>query len=180
MRASRPTRLLAQPEQDEATRRWIVQLRVGLVFAVILGIALRPYLEEARSVRWDQASGVVVVSEIRTREGFRGSTARYLDLRYRYSLVNGQSYFGHRVTVGHRPVETDGLAQRYPVGREVLVYFDPARPDSAVLEPGLDAERRFLFHCTAVCLALVSAWLAVVVAVLLKIHWQFRSSSSRS
>ena len=61
-------------------------------------------------------------------------------IRYDYE-VNGRHYVGRRVSwrVGRGTSTADAtaqeLAERYPPGADVTVYYDPHRPATAVLEP---------------------------------------------
>jgi hypothetical protein len=62
-------------------------------------------------------------------------------IKYGYA-VGGHCYFGHRIAL--RPVgggtstadpTAQELAEKYPPGSDVTVYYDPRHPASAVLEP---------------------------------------------
>jgi hypothetical protein len=59
-------------------------------------------------------------------------------VKYDYA-VNGKRYVGHQVSWGPRGGTAEPtyqeLAEKYPPGREVTVYYDPKRPATAVLEP---------------------------------------------
>jgi hypothetical protein len=59
-------------------------------------------------------------------------------VKYDYA-VDGKHYVGHRVCWGPRGGTAEPtyqeLAEKYPPGREVKVYYDPNRPTTAVLEP---------------------------------------------
>ncbi len=35
--------------------------------------------------------------------------------------------------------KADGIAANYPIGKNVTVYYDPEKPERAVLEPGVSA-----------------------------------------
>ena len=89
---------------------------IGLILAIIGGIQLRIPLE---SLRWPEAEGQV-------------AQASASSLRYRYT-VRGKTYTGSRVSFRS---EYDETATRYLPGSAVKVYYDPARPDRSVLQPG--------------------------------------------
>ena len=59
-------------------------------------------------------------------------------VKYDYA-VNGKRYVGHQVSWGPRGGTAEPtyqeLAEKYPPGRDVTVYYDPKRPATAVLEP---------------------------------------------
>jgi hypothetical protein len=59
-------------------------------------------------------------------------------VKYDYT-VNGRRYVGHQVSWGPRggtmePTYQE-LAEKYPPGQVVTVYYDPRHPATAVLEP---------------------------------------------
>jgi hypothetical protein len=59
-------------------------------------------------------------------------------VKYDYE-VGGKHYAGHRVCWGPQGGTAEPtyqeLAEKYPPGREVMIYYDPKRPATAVLEP---------------------------------------------
>lgn len=89
-------------------------------------------LEASRAKNWPVTQGVVLVSEAQMDP--RG---RYLpSVRYRYSVA-GRVYVGQRIAIG--PQASGGkeraeiLAAFYPAGKDIPVFFNPERPDEAVL-----------------------------------------------
>jgi hypothetical protein len=88
------------------------------------------WLWKARTMsRWPTVTGTIS-SSWAVLDGER--------IKYDYA-VGGHRYVGHRVwwTVGRSTADPDlqELAEKYPPGREVTVYYDPAHPATAVLEP---------------------------------------------
>jgi hypothetical protein len=57
-------------------------------------------------------------------------------LRYQY-VVNGSSYSSTAVNAIDALYYPASLASRYPVGNDVIVYYNPQDPGEAVLEPGI-------------------------------------------
>ena len=60
-------------------------------------------------------------------------------IKYDYH-VDGRTYVGHRVCWSPGGSSTadataQELAEKYPPGRDVTVYYDPKHPSTAVLEP---------------------------------------------
>jgi hypothetical protein len=60
------------------------------------------------------------------------------EIRFEYQ-VSGRAYAAQRLdALGERAASwrsyADGVVARYPVGREVLVYYDPANPHVTALE----------------------------------------------
>jgi hypothetical protein len=72
----------------------------------------------------------MAITESRSRDGGVEHTAKVV---YVYS-VKGKSYQGGRVKVEASTDVSD--AQRYPKGTLVTVFYNPASPESAVLQQG--------------------------------------------
>jgi hypothetical protein len=111
---------------------------VGLV-AIWGGFELR---ERARRMTtWPSVLGRVTASAVVAEGAFQtdGSTSYYPQIRYTY-VVAGRGYAGQRrslLNVGVEGVFRGGaqrIVERYPVGSDVLVFYDPANPSEAILE----------------------------------------------
>jgi Protein of unknown function (DUF3592) len=102
------------------------------------------------STAWPTASGKItaaaVASEtLRVGEESRDSRPRF-ETRYRPVInyvyrVDGHDYYGSGIagsgTLLHAtPTAAQAVVDAYPVGRDVAVYYDPARPRTAVLARG--------------------------------------------
>lgn len=102
---------------------WTVREVVLLVHAV-------------RSRSWPHVFGWVTFSQVVCiRLARYAGSVPVADLDYRYA-VDGVEYRGSRVAFG--PVLGQGahdLVARYPIGETVMVYYDPRRPQRAVLQP---------------------------------------------
>jgi hypothetical protein len=129
-------------------------MHVGLVFLVGAAIFLtgcligyfasRARKIAARSLTWPKVAGTITRSEIRAEKSEGGentgsSTSYRPDIAYSYE-VSGKSYTGQRVRAGsvyvRTPKAAEAIREPYPVGRSVEVAYDPARPESSMLEPG--------------------------------------------
>ncbi len=121
-----------------------------LVFAValfptLLIVAIVTKLWEVRQAsRWPSAEGKVIASRVESRTRLPGDPAYDFDdtevtneplVEYEYH-VGGRKYRGKRITIGEKTssYELESLLARYPVGTAVTVYYDPANPQTAVLE----------------------------------------------
>lgn len=98
-------------------------------------------LQDARaSATWPNTPGQVVSSDVRHSTDSEGGDSYSPEVTYQYS-VNDQSYQADRIKFGENSYNSNRRAQeevdRYPVGRTVDVYYDPAEPEKAVLEPGV-------------------------------------------
>jgi Protein of unknown function (DUF3592) len=98
----------------------------------ISGAALWLCWMDSRAARWPSVAGVVTRSSLApTPLEDDGS----LDLAYRYRVA-GVTYQGGRLAYGKRwQAKARETIERYPVGRPVTVFYDPACPGRAVIEP---------------------------------------------
>jgi hypothetical protein len=121
----------------------LIFLGVGLLLLTIG--ALQIYRGE-QSKEWPTVPGVITVAELgkqsdRDSDG-RTSTTYRADISYDY-LVNDTAYVNGNVHFGSMqssdPSTARAVLKRYPVGKSVTVYYNPARPQQAVLEPGVAA-----------------------------------------
>ncbi len=108
-----------------------------------LAIGLSMGIEGIKAKQWPKAKGRITkskVSELRSKNKIR--IARLcLDLEYLY-LVGKKIYEGHRYDTGWRCFASEDhikkILKEFPVGKEVVVYYDPKRPEKSVLKPGLN------------------------------------------
>jgi hypothetical protein len=77
-----------------------------------------------------QAAGVITQSDYKLI-GRWGATAH--DIRYRYTVKN-REFSGSRVDYRSKTNDYAKVLQKYPLGRQVTVYYDPSRPRSSTLE----------------------------------------------
>lgn len=121
---------------------WIiaaVMLAIGSVGTVG---TVRQLIRRQRSKAWPVASGRITHSEmtVETKSDSKGDTTMYgARIAYSYA-VGGVDYNGHQVDwVDDIKTNFDSparkLVAKYPVGQIVNVYYDPADPKTALLEP---------------------------------------------
>ena len=55
------------------------------------------------------------------------------------------------------------MLDKYPVGKAVNVYYDPGRPDTAILEPGLHGEMADLYKLDLIFIAGLSVGFIIVL-----------------
>jgi hypothetical protein len=116
------------------------------LFLIALGVKLRE-LREAR--RWPETTGKVIASRVQSlRKTSAGPSFGPSDMeltnqpfvQYEYK-VGRRTYRCSRVSVAEQVdgAELRAILERYPVGKAVTVYYDPARPERALLERTLPA-----------------------------------------
>jgi len=117
---------------------------VGTIF-LIVGYCLltfwgKPTLENAKnSVDWPTVQGEVTKSKVGSHTS-EDSTTYSADVTYRY-LVNETEIHCDRIWFGDNYSTSDRtmfekIVKKYPVGKEVKVYYNPDDEFIAVLEPG--------------------------------------------
>lgn len=124
----------------------IFMLIVGASFPALLIVALVvKLLEVRRAKRWPETTGKVVANGVlSTRQeadsGRLGETVVKNEplVEYEYR-VDGKTYRNRRITIGEKTSghELEAILARYPHGATVTVYYDPANPQTAVLERDL-------------------------------------------
>ena len=124
---------------------------LGVTFMLIASLFVTYFgyikvINAYESSNWPSVSGVVAESEIiektsSSSEGGRNTT-EVSQIKYSYE-VNHVQYSGS--TVSYRKDNDDRKnVERYPVGKEVVVYYQPDNPEECVLETGVDFTSYFL------------------------------------
>lgn len=115
----------------------------------------------AASRKWPSTSGVVTSSEVATYKTKVGD--RFMaKVAYDYN-VRDTSYVGDQLRFGNYAgarARAEADAARYKVGTPVEVHYDPAKPQTSVLEPGADA-----FSTGGLVLAITGGLLLAVTAL---------------
>jgi hypothetical protein len=126
--------------------RWVGTIVFVFSLAASLGLftwAWTAYRDGRRSLGWPSVPGRVTSSMVRretTETESRLEWTYYPAVSYDYR-VNGQAFNGTRIGVGgvvgtSRSEDAEAVANRYAVGSNVDVYYDPAEPEYAVLVRG--------------------------------------------
>ncbi|MDT8391849.1 MAG: DUF3592 domain-containing protein [Lentisphaeria bacterium] len=124
----------------------IIFLVVGLVVATWGGMEI---LKAKASQNWPTVDGRVTHSEVdqhretsTNNNSSRRETKYTANIHYTYDY-EGASYTGKRVCFGGSRKGSSSMANqivnRFPLGKTVEVYVDPAKPATACLEPGVTA-----------------------------------------
>lgn len=131
--------------------RWLLLLPLLFIVAGTLMsfFGVRQFLQAKASTAWPTVTGVITVAELGKQMGNEQdeSTTYSADLSYDY-LVNDHSYVNGAVSFAgvksRDPSTARRILKRYPVGKQVTVYYNPDDPQDAVLEPGLRGGSWFL------------------------------------
>jgi hypothetical protein len=94
------------------------------------------------SAEWPTVEGRITRSVVRHSTDAEGGDSYSPEVAYTYA-VSGRAFEGERIKFGENSYgsrsRAEAIAAGYPVGRQVEVYYEPANPSNAVLEPGLSA-----------------------------------------
>lgn len=127
----------------------IVYIMGALMIGLIIFATAYKYYEVRKASGWLQTSGKVlsaraVSRRVRTAESRAGAAPgadenirNFAEIRYEYH-VDGRRYAGSRVSIGEDLGDHDveETLRRYPRGSVVTVFYNPEKPDEAVLERG--------------------------------------------
>jgi hypothetical protein len=114
---------------------------------VVIGIGLIWFAYHNRklakaSLAWPSVTGRIIRSQVSQSENFdqenRLKVTYLADVAYEY-VVGDQTMQGDRVQFGGRisggsSKPAQKVVDRYPVGSEITVYYDPVRPNQCTLE----------------------------------------------
>ncbi|MGC4117488.1 MAG: DUF3592 domain-containing protein [Myxococcales bacterium] len=117
--------------------------------ALLAASALPRYWREMRSVKWPSVPGRIVESRIQ-EVSFRRVASYKPIIRFTFA-VDGIEHVGNHVDfhLAERASTKDLLAPllaKYPVGKDVKVFYDPGEPAFALLEPGIGGEQQGLYY----------------------------------
>src|SRR5438105_2442035 len=118
-------------------------LLMGFAFSGVIMLALGAKLAEVYQARhWLATTGTITKSKVRAHKGAaddEGHEYRSEPLvAYEYQVA-GRPYRGTRVSFAERSGGADLMPTlaRYPIGKSVQVYYNPAKPAQSVLERDL-------------------------------------------
>jgi Protein of unknown function (DUF3592) len=111
-----------------------------------------------QTVNWPIAMGIVTVSEkVRGNEHIGQSDTTKFSYEYR---VGEQSFHGNKITLLDHSSDLKWLFIRYPVGKQIVVFYNPDMPSEAIIKPGSEHEffgrgrvGSALFGVSQMCLA---------------------------
>ncbi len=133
-------------------------LVLGIVFTIVGGVmgfvGFDNYRDGKETESWSATSGRVLSSTIdehtRTerRNGRRHTETTYTPIVHYEYTVDGVRYEGDDIRADDRAGNfswANNLVVRYPVDAETTVYYDPNKPQDAVLIQGSDTTQVYLF-----------------------------------
>ena len=91
---------------------------------------------EEAVMKWPSVTGTVKISEVKVHHSI-DTVSEYPHVAYSYEVM-GKPYRSDQIIPGGDVggSGSSSVVQRYPVGAQVTVYYDPHEPKKAVLERG--------------------------------------------
>ncbi|MDP3875678.1 MAG: DUF3592 domain-containing protein [Methylobacter sp.] len=117
-------------------------------FLVLFGLVLRRM--NAKAASWPSTEGEITRSDVVVDPHDGGSSA---EIKYSY-VVDGDNFSSGQFSFGVRdnsPAKEQLLAEVFPVGRKVSVYYDPGNPSIAVVETRPSSGWTAIVAAGAVC-----------------------------
>lgn len=123
----------------------ILPLIFVVVGAILVFSSIRDIYRAKSSVNWPAIHGKILSSSVKTHHTTTGPNRRksitfLAQILYAFS-VDGKSFTGNWVSYGgnssRHPSDVYRVVNRYPKGKEVIVYYMPDNPKLCVLEPGV-------------------------------------------
>ncbi|MEZ6047919.1 MAG: DUF3592 domain-containing protein [Planctomycetaceae bacterium] len=117
-------------------------LGFGAFFLFLMARSIRTYLDLRQSRNWPSVTGKILRSEV-SRQKTKSDDLFCPDISYEYE-INEKKYVGNRLRIIPLDVldedEIQEEIERFPLGKEVSVYYDPELPERSVLTPGDEKE----------------------------------------
>ncbi|PWB71040.1 MAG: hypothetical protein C3F07_15595 [Anaerolineales bacterium] len=116
-----------------------------LVDGILFGIIYATRRGVAKAANWSSTMGTVTFSTVERRSSGDGYSY-YPVVNYTYQVM-GQMLQGDRIMPGPRSGGSGAhkVVARYPIGAQVMVYYDPNNPSEAVLERGMPGYIKWLW-----------------------------------
>lgn len=118
---------------------------IGFVFLIlnVVFILILFFMRRRMAVvsQWPSTMGTVSASYLERRYSSDSGSTNYPVVHYSYQ-VGGQAYQGMKIAPGPDVGGTGAgkVVDRYPVGAQVMVFYNPQNPSDAVLETKAPAQ----------------------------------------
>lgn len=113
----------------------IIGLVLIILNAIFLGVIYFMRRKMAAVSQWPSTMGTVTMSTIEQRSSSDSGYTDYPVVQYSYQ-VGGQAFQSYKLAPGPEVGGTGArkVVDRYPVGAQVMVFYNPENPSEAVLE----------------------------------------------
>ena len=147
-----------------------------LIFGIIGVVMLVKYFHDKKkaeeSQNWSSAPGRITESYVRREESTDSegymTTSYYPEVRYNYEFL-GSEYTGDKIAFGGKVGGNQKKAQanlvQHPVGKNVIIYYDPNNPEDAILERKMSGKSMLIIGVVFTLIAFCTACVGGIVAV---------------
>lgn len=106
-----------------------------VISAILIGVILKAHFDARKAASWPSTRGIVLLSHLEARRSSKGHFVNYPVVMYQYH-VDGSSFESQKVSPGMAWGGTGAVkvVERYPMGSQVTVFYNPAQPSEALLE----------------------------------------------
>jgi hypothetical protein len=138
----------------------IIGLIISLIGFVILLLSALAIVDSLFSKDWTITMGKIIHSEVYISKSTGDSDATYRpNILFEYSVfgekfICDRIYYGVKIMSSSNLVNSKKLVEKYPVNKEVAVYYNPDKPKKSVIEPGLHFGLGSLF-VVSICLVMI-------------------------
>ncbi|QDU00179.1 DUF3592 domain-containing protein [Gimesia aquarii] len=138
----------------------IIFMGTGYFIAYHIGL---PLIKEAKaSTSWPTTTGVIQNSKVKVHRSNDSNSSTYsAEVIYRYQVEQNEFqsetvWFGGDISTSNRSMAQETV-KKYPAKKQVTVYYNPNKPATAVLEPGVFTMTYFYY---------IFGWLFLGVGIL--------------
>jgi hypothetical protein len=110
-------------------------------FGTLFPLAITPYLQAKAAATWLETPCKIIWSRVQSHEG-DDSTTYSVDIFYEYvfaGVAHRSNRYSFSTGSSSGRDSKAAITKRYPRGSQQICYIDPAQPERAVLDRGLDA-----------------------------------------
>jgi hypothetical protein len=135
----------------------IVGLITFVVGLVILALSTIATLKSISSKEWLTTGGKIIHSTIYNyRETNEANSTYRPDIAFEYGVdgekfISDRLYYGVKIMSSGNWAKSRKLIEKYPVDKEIIVFYNPNNPKEAVIEPGIHLDLGALF-ISSICL----------------------------
>ena len=148
----------------------VLLVALGLAEIFLVPIGYDSTLKQHAAKSWPVAQGIVVHSSVREKEDSTGDSGTMYNAKVSTEYTVGgrryrinEIYFAQANSWSTPSYRVERTVRTYKKGTQVAVYYDPARPAIATLEPGVKPWNYAIIGLGAglVLLGLVAFWFAL-------------------
>lgn len=138
----------------------IIGLIISLIGFVILLLSAFAIVDSLCAKDWTMIMGKIIHSEVYISKSTGDSNATYRpNIVFEYSVfgekfICDRLYYGVKIMSSGNLVNSKKLVEKYPVNKEVAVYYNPDKPKQSVIEPGIHFGLGSIF-VVSICLVII-------------------------